>query len=449
MPLVPVPVALPPSLFAVEAGDADGDGVAELVAVERVKKGTQPDGARLHVMKVDPAGAVRTAFVVDLQNRPVLWDVERGLWLLDKDGFSRVDPATGRPARVAAFATPLAALGPTTPTAADLAWDLDGDGGVELLAWSAGRVWGWKADGTALGSVPAPGEGDLSTRWEQGGQALGATVRPPRLAVQDVDGDGRRDVVLPDGDRARVYYTGATLGVRAGELRFPVDLDPEERPLVSGETRREVSGAWLLDLDGDRKMDLAVHRTVLAGSWFGATAEVVWARGNGAGFGPLQTVSMASTAFRVEPRDADGDGDLDLAAALVDTGLGNLARALVSREVRVHLSLFRFGGGAYGPASALRTVVFPLERPDGYHGELSGDVDGDRRLDLVTDDGGAELRVYRGTATGLEPEAGLRAAVPIPAGDETLRVADLTGDGRAEIIVWAPEGGRGTVLFAR
>lgn len=438
---VPVPTEIVDAVF----GDVDADGRDELILVTRLDAGAAPPKVRLVIVRMDAAGAPLPSWTVDLGNRPALWDAGGGLWVVDAQGLARVEPSTGAQTRLASFASPLAALGPTSPRHADLAWDLDGDTHPELVTWSAGRWLAFRRTGAAFGAVGGTGTGALSVGWEQGGQAVGATVAIPPLVVGDVDGDGRLDLAFPRGDRLTVYYTGAALGARAAELRLPLDLDPPERAPRPGETRREVSGVWFQDLDGDGKIDLAVQRLVFSGSWFGSTTEVVWARGTGAGFGPLATTPVAATAFSVEPRDVDGDGDLDIVAALLDTGVANLARMLVQKQARVDLTLFRFGGGAYAAPAALRTVTFPIETADAFHVDATGDVDGDRRLDLVIDEGQG-VRVYRGTATGLEAAPAHTSTVVVPPGDDNLLVHDLTGDGRAEIVVWGRDAGRVQIL---
>ncbi|MES2641701.1 MAG: VCBS repeat-containing protein [Myxococcota bacterium] len=446
MPLVSLPVPLPPDAAELRAGDVDGDGRDELLVISRATRPGVPDTVKVTILAFTDAGALGSRRELDLGSRPLLWEADHGLWALDREGLVKLDPATGAATRIARFPTVLAALGPTTPQWAPVAHDLDGDDKPELIAWSAGKYLAFRADGTALGGISAPAEGALSVDWSTGGAATNATLSPPPLAVADLDGDGKLDLLLPSGAKLGAYYTGDTIGVRAASLALPLDLEPPDEDPKPGETKRRISGVWLEDLDGDGKIDLAVNRLVLAGSWFGATAEIVWAKGRGDGFNALQVIPVNAAAFGMELLDLDGDGDKDFVTPLVDVGIGTIARALLAKSARVDLTLFRMESGTFQAPATLRTFGFPLESPGRFQATLKADVDGDGRIDLVTNDAEDRVRVYRGKAGGLESAVAWEVATRVPIGDDTLFVHDLTGDGRAEIVVWGPKEANATVL---
>lgn len=437
---------LPADAAELRAGDVDGDGRDELVVVSRTPRPGAPAYVKLTILHFGDNGALRGRHVVDLGARATLWDVDHGLWVVDKEGLAKIDPPTGQSARIAKLPTALAALGPTTPAWAPLAHDLDGDGAPELLVWSAGRYHAFRADGTAFGSIPAPSEGALGVDWRTGGARTSVTVTPPPLSISDLDGDGRRDLLLPSGAKIAAYYTGESLGARAATLALPLDLEPVEEAPKPGDTRRRITGVWLDDIDGDRRTDLAVQRIVLSGSWWGATAELSWAKGRGDGFGALSTLALGAAAFGVELVDFDGDGDKDFLAPVADVNIGTIARALVAKSARVDLSLFRFEGGQFAPAKLLRQLGFPLEQPDRFQAAMRADVDGDKRVDLVTNDAEDRVRVYRGAGDGLASGPSWEVPIRVPVADDTLFVHDLTGDGRAEIVVWGPKERTGTLL---
>jgi hypothetical protein len=446
-------LSLPPDLAEVRAGDVDGDGRDDLILVSRTPHPGAPATVRLTIVRFGADGAVGRRSELDLGSRPLLWDVDHGLWGIDGDGLALLDLSEGAQMRLARFPSVLHALGPTSPTWAPIAHDIDGDHIPELFAWSAGRWLGFRWDGArmgvdAIGGIPAPAQGAVDLDWSKGGASPRATLSPPSLAFGDLDGDKRADLLLPSAASLAAYLTGDTLGARATTLKLPLDLEPADEDPRPGETRRRVSAVWLDDLDGDGKTDLAVQRTVLNGSWFGATAELSWAHGRGDGFEALRTLPLAAAAFGVKLLDVDGDGDKDFVAPVVDIGLGTLARALVARSVRVDLSLFRMDKGQFQAPVTLRTFGFPVEQPDRLQISLDGDVDGDGRLDLVTNDGEDHVRVYRGRPDGMEPTAAWDVPMPVPLGDDTLFVHDLTGDKKAEIFVWGPKAATGTVLRA-
>ena len=266
--------------------------------------------------------------------------------------------------RIGALRTPLGGLGPTTPTAADVAVDLDGDGIAEVLVYGEGAYHVFTADGADLGSVPARSEGGLASRNQAGGTAFQSAARWPSVAVADADGDGRADLLLPRGAELTVHFTGPEgVGLRRAKWALPMDLEPpKDRGEKEAGERRELEAAWFQDIDGDQRVDLLIHRWILDGSWFGARAEVLFCRGTGTGFSAPQPIEMEHAGMEVLLVDMDGDGDKDLIVPQVDLGPSNLARALLSKKVQVQVDLFLYGTGGYAQeAITLRRVPWPIE----------------------------------------------------------------------------------------
>jgi hypothetical protein len=444
VPFVATPIALPADLYEVRAGDTDLDGREELVLVSRVPKGRQPDAVRLTLVHLSAAGAEEAREVIELGQEALLWDIQGGLWAVDGDGARALQSG----AQLGGRRTALGGLGPTTPTPADVAADPNRDGIADVLVYGGGRFELFAATGTSWGAVKGSAEGALRSRGQAGGTGLEVGSRWPAYALVDVDGDGRDDLVQPEGDQATVAFLDQTLGARTARLKLPLDLEPRpDRARQKGEVRREIEEAWLKDFDHDGKMDLLVHQWVVGDSWFGATAELVFAAGTGAGFRPAQTVRTSTAAVDVTPVDWEGDGDIDLVVPLVDIGLGNLGRALVSRKVQVDLALFEMGPAGLAPTpKVLRSFNWPITNPDAVKAELERDVTGDGVVDLVLHEGEGDLKLFAGGKGGMGGTPAGTYAIPLPPGDKPLFVRDLTGDGRAEVLVWGPEQGTGTLL---
>jgi hypothetical protein len=447
VPLVALPIVLPADLAEVRSGDVDGDGRDELILVSRkpMDAGRTPDAVSLTVVRFGPDGRELGRRAVDLGQRPVLWDVQGGLWGIDGQGATNL--LTGQ--RVVEQATLLAGLGLTTPMAVDLAHDLEGDGKAELFLPIRGGYAVEGVDGRSWGELHATGEGSMRGRSVGGGMQLDVGRTMPTLAVADVDGDNRQDPVLFDGDRALTWKSGE--GSLTGPTRqsLPFNLDPRDDPgrtVVKGEVRREVADAWLQDVDGDGRADLGLHQWVLDGSWFGSTAEFVSARGGGGTFSAPQVVRTKQAAVQVQRVDYESDGDIDLLVAELDLGVGNLARGLVQRSVRVDVNLYAWTGGVYAIEPVLlRRLDFSIEEADQPRIAVEADITGDGIVDLVTDDGLSVLRVYGGSASGFSAAAtGEVAVMRHPRGE--VAVMDLTGDGTAEVVIWAPGQTKGSIV---
>lgn len=433
-----VEVSVGARLSGAYAGDVDGDGRDELVLATTTAAGDAPDRVTLVIVHVGADGKIGATSKVDLGNRPVLWDVGDGLWVIDAEGVSKVASDTGALTRVAGARTVLSGFGAATPAHVDFTEDLDGDGRDELIVPAPGKLLAFSADGTAWGSVPMRSESILGANARLGGTALALTATPQSWTVADMDGDGRKDILLPSHKSLAVYYTGDKgLGARAATVALPLDVEPPEEPMRAGVERRSQAAVWLEDLDGDKKVDLLVHRWVTSGGFFGATAEILWSLGSGTSFGPMVTIRTPAAAFGVEPMDVDGDGDQDIVTREADVGIGNVARALLSKAVKVSLGTYPMGGHAF-PMTAIpvRAFSFPVDPPMRFQEEWSADVDGDGRMDLVTNDGQDLVRVYRGRPGGLDTGPAWEKACAIPLTDDAFLVHDLNGDKRAEIVVW-------------
>ena len=453
-------LTVPTGAAEVRFADVDGDKKAEILLLSHQPVTGQPDAASLTVIHGD--GAVRT---VSLGNRPMFLTTApsiggapgTGLWGL---GASSWQVWSGdRFVAGAAIASPLGQLGRATPEFAQLTYRIF-PGAAARIAWSHGKYLctltpAGSATDSSCGSVPAPARGELSATWSEGGQVLATVLTPPPLSVNDADGDGVADLLIPDGKTLAVYYSAAgsttathAIGARAASWALPIDLAPDTAPREKGKVRRDVSAVWFDDVDADKRVDLSLLRYVTDGSFFGATAELLYAHGNGAGFAAVQTTPLPSAAFAAQLVDVDGDGDKDVTAVLVDVSMGNLARGLLSHVVRAELSVLRFEAGRFNAPAPIHTVSFPLDSPDGFHVDYSHDIDGDKRIDLVIAESG-EVRVDKGTSGATEATPRWSVPMDVPEGDGTLLTADLDNDGRAEVIVWGKTSGKLSILRAR
>ncbi|MEL6347191.1 MAG: VCBS repeat-containing protein [Myxococcota bacterium] len=431
MPLLAIPLALPADVSAIRAGDIDADGRDELLVVSHTAGAAgQPDAVTLTVMHFDADAHLTEQTDLALGRRATLWDVQGGLWGIDAKGVR--DLQTGD--RPIAQPTMMGMLGATAPLAADIADDFDGDGLPEVIVPGGGRLSVYSIDGTHHGSVPAPPNGELTTRNDSGGVVVVASAKLPPMVIGDIDGDGLKDILLPSDRRATAWITGDVAGETKRVLPLPLDLTPEDDPDASERLAR----TWFTDVDMDGKIDLVTQHWVTDGSWFGATARISVYRGTGTGFGSAQTIRTDGAAVEVRLTDFDGDGDQDLIVGEIDLGMGNLGRALIARTVQIQANLYRMSDSGRYPTAPqqLRDLSWPLDDPSRLLLSFDGDINGDGRLDLVTNNGAAELSVYFGGLGALPTTPNLQVATDEGRAGEQLFVRDLTGDGRAEIIRW-------------
>lgn len=390
--------------------------------------------------------------------------------------FLRVTPLglseTGVPAESAIHKTidhpwatePLALAAPGTAEAVAIG-DLDGDGLLDLAC--AGHLSDQAEGRLSVYYQTSPGEFPDAPQL-----VLGTMVTDPRsVAISDLNGDGRPDIVCANGglgtacswsDRLIVFLQDAAGGFGPGPSVV----------LGDSETTAEPCSVVAADLNGDGWLDLVsanaqsdnvaiflqqepgvFHSSpdeVLGASAIRAPRDVAAADLNGDG--RLDLVSANSTgndlavflqgesgSFGVDPdltlgdptsldfpcsavaADLNGDGRLDLVAA---SQAGNdLVVFLQPAEGFASTAVPDLVLGSGGYASGPRSVE-------------AADLDGDGRLDLVSANESSEnLHVFLQDPSGGFPSSPLILGSSLVTGEpQSVRTADLNGDGRLDIV---------------
>ncbi|HEX6390712.1 MAG TPA: VCBS repeat-containing protein, partial [Solirubrobacteraceae bacterium] len=243
-----------------------------------------------------------------------------------------------------------------------------------------------------------------------------------RVAIADVDGDGRRDVVLGGGDggagdsyfgrpRVAVYF-----GRRAGTLGSARLLPALASPALTA----LMSVVRVADVDRDGRRDIVVAfvahtRDLVRGTGVAVLRQVARRR-----FAAVATPAPIASAGSILVADVTGDRRPDLVAD------GDLLRGR--------------GDGRFVRTGTPRTRYVKAT--------LLGDVTGDRRRDVVLiEDSGIFVRA------GLRRGIGRARPLTAAAGDDRsdypndATLADLDGDGAAELVV--PRLGSVAVLRGR
>jgi uncharacterized repeat protein (TIGR01451 family) len=281
-----------------------------------------------------------------------------------------------------------------------------------VSAQSAPALWNAMTSTVIVGPAIGPGRvralnwterTDIASTFPFGESFTGGVTL---AAGGDIDGDDVPDVVVamgPGGGFVRAHSGADGHTMISG---FPYG------PGFSG----GVSVA-LGDVDGDRRADIIV------GARQGAGMVRVF---SGADFHPIASAPAPfgpgyAGGVHLAAGDVDGDGRAEVIAG---QATGGLVSVLNSVDLSPVVSAFPFGAAFAGGVSV-----------------AAGDVDGDGLQDVVVAQaaGGAMLRVY-----SVVDRVALAAfaAVPFPLpGGLRVAAADLTGDGRAEIIGSAGPGG--------
>ena len=301
--------------------------------------------------------------------------------------------------------------------------------------------------------------------------ATGAGSRPTGVALGDVNGDGRLDIVT--GNQASnavavLLNSAAAPGTFAALVQYP----------SGGQAPNIVA---LADLNGDGRLDIAAANTG------GSTVGVLLASATTPGtFGTAAVYpSGGSSPVGITIGDVNGDGRPDivtgsnsssgvvgvgvlLASATTPGTFGSavsypsggggtvgVALADVNRDGRVDIVATNGGSSTVavllGSATAPGTFAAPVTYPSGGTGPnftVLGDVNGDGLADIVT------ANSTTGTVAvlaGLAAPAGTFApATTYPSGGPGpigIALADVNGDGRRDIVTAHYMGGSVGVLL--
>ncbi|MBI4603026.1 MAG: VCBS repeat-containing protein [Planctomycetes bacterium] len=360
------------------AGDIDGDGDPEIVAVT-----SRQDVALLWN---DRSGS--PASVSFLRRGFAIPHEPHALALADLDGDSAADAAaaTGTWGSLAVLRNdgsgglghlktyPLAPNGGLESIAPV---DLDRDGRLDLVAADAGS--------SRLRVLRNAGEAAFAAAG-----SLSVGIRPVFVAAGDLDRDGAGDVLSVNQGADSVSVL-----LNAGDGK----LGPERAVRVGA---GPISAA-LGDLDSDGDLDAAVANES------SSSASILL--GDGAGGFPRRADIDVARPGSIAAADLDADGRRDIAVASAAQG-----GVLILRNQ---------GGGGFEPAR-----IVPVGQP--LNSLAAGDLNGDGRADLV----GADFTQSR--LWVLLHEAGLKyrppASFPTGNGPRAVVLGDLNGDGSLDLV---------------
>lgn len=422
-----------PSSIAV--ADLDGDGKADLVAtLANANKVAiilgRGDGSLARTLELDPGGQPGVAAIGDLNG-----DGRNDLAVALTDSVSVLLNQGG-----GGFASRVEYPVQKNPGHMVLA-DVNGDGHRDLAVTSA--------DSSFVSVLLNRGDGSFAaaTKHEVGGVALA-------LAAGDLNGDGRDDLAVALGGKAEsvILLFGASDGTFSART-----IDSFANAVVIGE------------LDGDGKPDLALST--------GRAVRVLLNQGGGSFSAPVDYPAGpvdACFGHALVMGDTNRDGRADLALLnddcenvtfLRNRGDGRFADAEVF-WVGTYPWLLAFGDlnrdrrdDLVFVSDYLQPTVLPAQPDGGFvsdyfpvtplltHSSVLGDVDGDGRLDLVFGVGDEHLiEVRLGQADATFAVGSRYASKGKP---NALAVADVSGDGRKDLIYWDYSGAMGVLLRQR
>src|SRR5665213_2408091 len=287
--------------------------------------------------------------------------------------------------------------------------DLDGDGKPDLVVANyAGNTVSVYRNTSASGSITAASFTVMVV--------FATGVYPSSVAIGDLDGDGKPDMAVTNqSDNTVSIYrnTSASGSITAASFAAKVNFATGGYPF----------SVAIGDLDGDGKPDLAVA------NFSGSTVSVLRNTSGSGSITPSSFAAKVDFAVGTDPQiivigDLDGDGKPDL--DVVNAG-NNTVSVLHNTS----------GSGSITAASFAAKVDFATGN---YPQSVAiGDLDGDGKPDLaVANYSDNTVSVFRNTsASGSITSASFAAKVDLAtgAGPYGVAIGDLNGDGKPDLAV--------------
>lgn len=289
------------------------------------------------------------------------------------------------------------------PTSVAVA-DVNGDGRPDLVAADTYAALSGGRGGVSV--LLGNGDGTFASpaTYSSGGD------NPQSIAIADLNGDGKPDVVVTN------FYAAVDVLLGNGDGTF-------QAPLSYSTSGSGPTGVAVADVNGDGRPDIAVTN-------FGSsTVAVLFGNGDGTFQPPLTYASGGLYAMSVVLADVNGDGMVDVVVAnecdrnpcshgtvgvLLGNGDGSFQHATT------------YGSGGWENADPWSLAV--------------GDVNGDGKLDVLVADSctspsscpNASVGVLIGNGDGT-----FRPAVTYASGgySVSVAVADVNGDGDLDVVV--------------
>lgn len=335
------------------ARDANGDGRRDLVFLTRE---TAPDGSgalalRALVQEAPRRFAAAATAALPVPAGAICHSIEDVLaapgdeWVLVF--ADRVEVRSLRTGSDEALATVSVAGAARFPPPRALPWldvarDVDGDGRRDLVLPSGGGYA--VALQAAAGAFASPLllEIESSASIETSPvRWLSVEERLPRLVVRDTDGDGLPEILRCEGE------TIAITRVRGGRMERG-EWTAAPMPFLAPPAARDaLSGATVLidDADGDGRADLvaALQRgSIGLGSEISTNLLYFPGEAGSLAAKPAQVLSVKGLALSPRLVDVDGDGARDLLVPTADTDVLSNVRKLLLRDFTVDYQGFLF-----------------------------------------------------------------------------------------------------------
>ena len=368
----------------------------------------------------------------------------------------------------------------------DITHDANGDGHDDLVIPDADGFWvfvqvsgGVFADPVKLGPATEIDRlyGPYEYRYTPWNQS--------RIHEVDYNRDGRNDLVFWSTDHFKIHYQDAYGLFDTDAETFTTDVPFDSDDLASlaapyGVRHRlrdhnptgNLTGRVLhslINMNDDSIPDLVIFSLLGGSLWhMHSSYEVHFGTptlDRGITFSPdvSTAIHLEGIPFGMGQHDFDRDGQVDMMFTTLKLGvfrvIGILVDGILTGSVSRDLEIYRMKDGIYpDKPNAIRKIeVYPGnksgEKAATFPPLLIGDVNGDKRMDMLVQKGHEELQVFLGApGPDLFIRKPKKVAVTVPKNEKHTWLVDLNTDNKQDILMYHPattDSHRVTLLIAQ
>ncbi|OIP32759.1 MAG: hypothetical protein AUK47_20105 [Deltaproteobacteria bacterium CG2_30_63_29] len=279
--------------------------------------------------------------------------------------------------------------------------------------------------------------GPLRHSFRISDQSLQVALTTPLYESGDVDGDGRKDLLVHRDENLFVYLRRSDGGFDewpTAAAHFPLRSDEEK------ENDSARLSMVLGDIDGDGVIDVAANK--LSGgmrAMQGATSVFLGIGDGSFTEKPVWSLEDSGYASSLSLVDADSEPGKELIIPNAKIGLFELSRIALSGSISLEIRTFKAGRGMDDEAESSFDFDVLLDYSGGAQllspDPLYEDFDGDGLDDLLLSRGDALFELYRGTKSGFDMSAPI-ASVSAPVSRSLRALPGASGVGSVAVIFY-------------
>ena len=290
--------------------------------------------------------------------------------------------------------------------------DINGDGVLDVVTFDSSSSTMSVFINTTVGGVVSFSRTDYTTATPASSGSIAG------LSVQDIDGDGRPDIIVAGGNTMSIFQNNSSGGTLS--LGSRVDF--------SGLSGIPIATIAVADINNDGKLDIVACGDSIISYWTNAMTSSGTISSASLNTRTDITVTSSKLLWDVVIRDLDKDGNMDIIAS--DHGTPNTYILQGKGSLTYSIGFVSIGASSQNQLAAV-------------------DLDRDGYIDLVVaNNGAAKFSIFRNTTTTAGTITfGSRVDVTTPTVPNGFAIDDLDGDGYPEIISTPANGVSGLRVY--